>query len=254
MRISVPTNPLYDPLLTHAEKVCAEMKWTLERHPESVCVDRMLNNFSDIALLSPLGYGKGVGRVDYRIIQNPCIALVDYTEVAGVVFNELASEINTVGSSNPTAFLPVIGSLLMREKFEADDSGIVFAADVSSVDCLINEADLSEQRSPTRFAMDVGEEWFDLIELPLPVGLWVCRADIDTEHIRPSLTAMASEQLADRNITERVSLSPDVAPREGRISYTWTDEVEQGLDAVLRMLFYYQLLPEIPAVKLLDRD
>jgi hypothetical protein len=39
-------------------------------------------------------------------------------------------------------------------------------------------------------------------------------------------------------------------PREGKILYRWNDDVQEGMEAALHMLFYHQLLSEIPAIKL----
>jgi len=244
MRVVVPHGSIYEPLVSRAEKVCAEKKWTLERLPEAECTKRMLANSADIALLSPLGYGLGVGRVDYRIISDPCISLIDYTEVAGITFNEHASEINTVGSRTPAAFMSIIGSLLMREKFEANDTPIVFAENIDSVDCLITETD---SVTAQHMAMDVGEEWFDLIELPLPLGMWVCRADLEEE-------SGEWRRENGEGKMEDVLMQSGSGERQGRISYSWSEDVEAGLEAALRMMFFYQLLSELPAVKLLGRD
>lgn len=254
MRIAIPKSPLYKPLLQKVDIICEQMGWSVHRASGDECASRLLNNQADLALLSPLGYGKGVGRVDYRIIPEPCISLVDYTAVAGIQFSENANEINSYGSRTPYEFLPIIGSLLLREKYEAADNPVVPATDFSKVDCLIDEYFELEHSSPSQVALDIGEEWFDLIELPLPVGLWVCRMDSDLACAASGVKSIASGTLTDVAVHELMVGDADHMPREGHITYRWSDDVEQGFDSVLRLFYYYQILPELPAIKLLGRD
>ncbi len=254
MRIAVPQNPLYKPLLQKVDDVCEQMGWSVHRASAEECASLLLNNHADLALLSPLGYGRGVGKVDFRIIPEPCMSLIDYTAVAGILFSENAQEIDTVGSRTPNEFLPIIGSLLMREKYEVADNPLVFATDFSTVDCLIEEYPLLGNSFPSQIALDVGEEWFDMIELPLPIGLWVCRNDAEMGNIAASVKSMASDTLTNVTVQETMNRETDYLAREGQINFQWSDEVEQGLDSVLRLFFYYQILPELPAIKLLGRD
>ncbi|MBI2794621.1 MAG: hypothetical protein HYX66_08255 [Ignavibacteria bacterium] len=254
MRIAIPQNLLYKPLLQNVDVVCEQMGWRVHRASGEDCASLLLNNHVDLALISPLGYGRGVGKVDYRIISEPCISLIDYTAVAGIMFSENAQEIDTIGSRTPKEFLPVIGSLLMREKYEVADNPVVLAADFSTVDCLIEEYPLVGNSFPSQIALDIGEEWFDMIELPLPVGLWVYRTDAEIGNIAANVRAMASDTLTNVMVHESLNGETEYLAREGQINYQWSDEVEQGLDSVLRLFYYYQVLPELPAIKLLGRD
>lgn len=230
------------------------MGWSVHRASGDECASRLLNNQADLALLSPLGYGQGVGRVDYRIIPEPCISLVDYTAVAGIQFSENANEISSFGSRTPNEFLPIIGSLLLREKYEAADNPVVPATDFSKVDCLIDEYSELENSSPSQVALDIGEEWFDIVELPLTVGVWVCRMDSELTDVAASARAMSSGALNDVEVHELTAGEADRMPRFGHITYRWSDDVEQGFDSVLRLFYYYHILPELPAIKLLGRD
>ena len=55
-------------------------------------------------------------------------------------------------------------------------------------------------------------------------------------------------------VSEMLPPSGDHFPREGRITYRWDDDSEEALAAALDLLFFHQVLREIPAVKLLGRD
>jgi hypothetical protein len=84
MKIAIPRLELAQPLLTHAADVAARHGFTLVEASLEECGTMLLNNHVDVALMSPHGYGLGVGRVDYRLIPGPCLALEDYTHASGV--------------------------------------------------------------------------------------------------------------------------------------------------------------------------
>jgi hypothetical protein len=98
--------------------------------------------------------------------------------------------------------------------------------------------------------MDLGEEWFDIVESPLPLAVWVHRVDSEyIEHVA-IVREFADENLLHREVSEIVPITADHMPREGKILYRWNDDVQEGMEAALHMLFYHQLLSEIPAIKL----
>ncbi|MFM8771911.1 MAG: hypothetical protein ACKOE4_07840, partial [Candidatus Kapaibacterium sp.] len=88
MRIAVPNLELASPLLANLASVCAEVGIEVRTATLEECGELLFANMVDAALVSPLGYGMGVGRVDYRIVGGPCVALQDYTNVYGASFSE----------------------------------------------------------------------------------------------------------------------------------------------------------------------
>lgn len=252
MKIAIPDSPLVDPLIANAEGVCKRLGWTIVRATDDTCASLLLSNEVSLALLSPLGYGQGVGKVDYRIVTGPAITLHDYTDVGGIRFAPDVEEIASVGSHRPKSFLPVIGNILMREKFEIPVVDLKPVSTVVDTDCVIDENAFAEASSPA--ALDISEEWHDLSEGPLPVALWVCRNDADIDQIPSAISQMADPSVTEQFVNEPPSPTSDHTPREGRISYRWNDDVEDAVDAVLHVLFFHQLVPELPAVKILGRE
>lgn len=242
MKIAIPRLELAQPLLTHAADVAARHGITLIEASLEECGTMLLNNNVDVALMSPHGYGLGVGRVDYRLIPGPCLALEDYTHAYGLWFPESGSALETYHATNPEAYLSVISRLVMAEKF---DVHLAYTADATRADVTIG----STTENPTP-AMDLGEEWFDIVESPLPLAVWVHR--VDSEHLErvELVREFADQHLHHREVSEFVPITADHMPREGKILYRWNDEVQEGMEAALHMLFYHQLLPEIPAIKL----
>ena len=155
----------------------------------------LVNHMVDMALVSPLGYGSGVGKVDLRLIPGPCMVLKDYTNIAGIRFRDNLEEINTVGSHQPATFLPVIGSLLMREKFEAPPSPVQKITKGAPADCMI---DLNTPEDGPA-AMDVSEEWFDLAEMPLPIAVWACRVEAELDKVEDAVKTHGGEPPAGRS-------------------------------------------------------
>lgn len=251
MTVAIPESPLATPLTEHAEDVCARLGWKLLRVPEAKTGDLLLKNFADLALVSPLGYGLGVGRVDYRLLPGPCIMLNNYTNIAGINFRENLEAVETCESSTPDDFLAVMGTMVLAEKFDLDVSVLKKSAEnagaATGADCSIDYV-----RGAQVSALDVTEEWWDLTERPLPVAVWACRIEADLDHVQEAVEAMQSRDLVPHMIEEAVE--PGTLPRQGSIMYRWDDETEKALMAALEMLFYHQYIPELPAIKLLGRD
>ncbi|MBS1561898.1 MAG: hypothetical protein JSS89_09855 [Bacteroidetes bacterium] len=255
MKLAVPTNPLYTPLVANAQRVCDDRGWTLIRASEDECASLMLRNMVDAALLTPYGYGVAVSKVDYRIVPAPMMMAHDYTNIAGVWFREHCHDVRTIASSAPRDFMMMIGSIVLSEKFEivADlqHTSLPFAEAITSIDALVEWA--RDTVAPT---LDITEEWSDLVETPLPLAFWVTRMDNeDIDAVQDAFVSMADASASqEREITEVVPTEGDHFPREGRISFRWSDDVEEALFATLQILFFHQHFPELPAVKILGRD
>lgn len=246
MKIAIPRLELAQPLLEHATEIAARNGFTLIEASLEECGTMLLNNNVDVALMSPHGYGLGVGKVDYRLIPGPCVALVEFTNAFGLWFPESGSALSTFYATEPDAYLSVISRLVMAEKF---DVHLTYTSSADSADVRIGPT--SENPAP---AMDLGEEWFDIVESPLPVAVWVHRVDMDNAEAVEIVREFANTQKLHREVSEIVPITADHMPREGKILYRWSDDIHEGMEAALHMLFYHQLLPEIPAIKLTGSD
>lgn len=250
MRIAISDAPYLNPLIANIDAVASERGWTVQRVPEEKATQLLKNNLVEIALFSPLGYASAVGAVDYRIIAGPCCALVGYTNVAGIDFNGQLAEITKVGSTRPTSFHAIIGSLILREKFDAAPTPVIPVTEAVSPDAVIKAVD--ETKSP--LTLDLSEEWGDIAESPLPVAIWSCRAEADVEGLQDVITSFADATIEEAPVREAESDESDAQPREGRMLFRWNDEIETGLVAVMNLLFFHQIIPEIPEVKIFGRE
>lgn len=246
MRIAVPNLELASPLLTNLASVCAEAGIEVRTATLEQCGELLFANMVDAALVSPLGYGMGVGRVDYRIVSGPCVALQDYTNVYGASFSEGRLDLATYTSSEPLAYMSLMMRLAMSEKFDVELS---LTDDATRADCVIGPTAPGHVH-----ALDLGEEWFDMAESPLPLALWVVRVDAESENFEDIVNRACQTGLTERPVSEVVPLHADHSPREGAILYRWSESIEEGLLATLNTLYFHQHLAEIPAIKLLGRD
>lgn len=255
MRLAVPTNPLYEPLVANAQRVCDERGWKLIRASEDECASLMLRNMVDAALLTPYGYGVAVSKVDYRIVPAPMMMAYDYTNIAGVWFREHCHEVKTIASNAPRDYMMMIGTIVLSEKFEiiadVQQTSLPLAEAITSIDAMV-----AWTQGTVPATLDISEEWSDLVETPLPLAFWVTRMDNeDLDVVSEAFASMADASASqDRIVTEVVPAEGDHFPREGRISFRWSEELEEALFAALQILFFHQHFPELPAVKILGRD
>ncbi len=246
MIIAIPTLSLAEPILANVHEICAQRGWEIKSASLDQCGKMLLNNSVEMALTSPLGYGIGVGKVDYRVIPGPCVALQDYTNAYGIWFPDGGRGLATYTSAEPGSFATLAGRMVMAEKF---DVVLADAPEGSEGDCVIGP--VTGDSIP---AIDLGEEWFDLIESPLPLAIWVARVDADILEVESTVALFADQRQLERHVSEMIPPTSDRMPREGKILYRWTSDVEEGLDAALHTMFYHQMLPEIPAIKLYGKD
>lgn len=246
MTIAIPSLALADPILSNVREVCTRLGWEIKTASLDECGKLLLNNHVEMALTSPLGYGRGVGRVDYRLVPGPCVALEDYTNAYGIWFPKSGGSLVSFSANEPDSFPALAARMVMAEKFDVVLTQTLTGAEG---DCVFGPT--SENPNP---AMDLGEEWFDLIESPLPLAVWVCRVDADIEDVERIVLEFADTLLVQQPVSEVIPPTSDHMPREGKVIYRWTQDIQEGLDAALHTMFYHQLLPEIPAIKLYGKD
>jgi hypothetical protein len=245
MTIAIPTTSLAAPLLEHIQEVADAGGHRVIRTTEMECTRLLFANSADLALVTPMGYGAGVVRADYRIIPHGALMLHDYTNAAAISFGKHGHGLTTCTSSAPDDFLPTMGMVLLSEKFDLE---LAVRKGIDG-DCHVDYP--HESRTSV---MDVSEEYSDLLEAPLPVYIWACRSEADEVAVRDLVHALGSGGVTELHVVEHVPPDGDHFPREGRITYGWTEDTEEALATIMELLFYHQLLSEIPAVKLLGRD
>ncbi len=255
IKLAFPKNPFYSKLICDCEDFCRANNIRLYRVSEEDCTNFLLRNLVDCSFLSPLGYGKGVKVTDFRIIPGPMVFVENFSGIASIFFKEGLDTVNSLYSSTSEDFLMLLGRLILSEKF-----GILLDFQKSSdgVETTINRSDAVIEwgnSSNSTISIDVTEEWFDLTDKGLPLGFWVCRADTYPPNIADVINSIRNKNLSEyEDIIEQTDSTRIDYQRKGKIYWQWKPEFEEALESTLLFLYYHQLLPEIPAVKILGRD
>lgn len=253
-RIVIPDTDRVAPLVGRIDAVAAEHGFTVLRVPEQQCADLLWRNSAELALLTPLGYAQGVGRADYRIIRGPVCVHEGLTYAASIYIRNNAELLERGVSAHAGNFAMRVGAMVLSEKFGVPLS--LSSATSASVSELLQEYEVvidwgfdAEQQ----VVLDVSDEWHDATGLPLPMALWVCRPDDMPENLEEIVAAFAAPNLQVQHIVEQTHNNAN-AEREGSITWEWTENIEPALQRLFEMMFFLQLIPEIPAIKLWGRD
>jgi hypothetical protein len=90
MSIAVPTPTTWveQEMIANIEDVAGRYQWNILRGDEHERSTWLRTHRVELALLSPLGYAQGVGKVDYRIIPAVVASATNFTGLAGVSFSQ----------------------------------------------------------------------------------------------------------------------------------------------------------------------
>lgn len=255
LKIAAPINPLFNPLLENEIKAHELFDFELFRLEETKCIDLFMANRLDCALLSPLGYGMGVVKGDFRIIPNPCLSTLGYTSIASLYFRKGLKNVTSCASPTPDDFMMIIGRLLFGELFGWDFEIEKIKGNSDELLEKCESAMVWESNLRNSPALDISEEWNMAYLLPLPLGLWVCRSELEYNDIEALLKSLSSANLPERvTIIDRDKDTAGAEPRNGSLLFNYTDDVANGLVESIQLLYLRGLLPEIPAVKLYGDD
>ncbi|ROL56605.1 hypothetical protein D9V84_07815 [Bacteroidetes/Chlorobi group bacterium Naka2016] len=255
IRLAIPKNEIYKPLFEECENYCSTRNIKYYRLSESQCTDYLLRNLVDAAFISPLGYGKGVKIADFRIIPGPILFTEDYTELATIYFKQNLENVSSIQSNTPDDFIMIIAQLLLKEKFGIDLKLEQNSGPRAEILSKHDSAILWGKEKTDDVTLDVSEEWFDLVEEPLPLGFWVCRAENYPPNIKQIVSGIASHSLPEKEeIEEQIVGESKHLPRKGLLYWKWSSNLETSIETVLLFLYVHQVLSEIPAVKILERD
>ena len=198
-------------------------------------VKLLKNNRVDIALINLLEYGLLQRTGDFRILPHSSLLLFDYTKLLGIRFKDNLNEIKTVGSDFNDPYLFAIGKIVFSERYSINFDDLEINNEDPDILLTLNSNDATN---------DLSEDWFDTLKLPLPIYVWVCRAESEKFTIEE-----AKEMINSISNFEEIQRVSEDGIRSGKIIKDWADDVEKAFDDTLEHLFYHGLLPEIYATK-----
>lgn len=256
IKIAVPNNDFYKPILANASQVCKDANVELIVTSEEQCQELMLNNLVNVALLSPYGYGLGVRKADYRIIPSVYLASENYTGLAAIHFKKGLDTLSKGASNFPNQYLSRIAKIMLAERY---DLVLDFKEQKGSIEELLSSNDCCVAYGKTSSldgALDVSEEWFMSYEAQMPLAIWVCRNEEDPENIENFVKLFIDDETVSSNFEEIIHDESDenIEVRAGKLIFKFNEESEDALENTMQLLYYHNLFSEIPAIKILGRD
>jgi hypothetical protein len=264
--VAIPQTPLLKPLVERAEAVCAERGLRLRVGTEQQCAQWLATHAAELALLTPLGYAREAFKTDYRVIPATGLMLEGFTTAASLYLKPACEELRTCGSPHADDFLMLAGAAVFSEKFDVEFERIVQTpqtgapqvgapqvgdCDVMDVMDVMLDYGADMQQS---IVLDLSDEWTDHTQMPLPVALWVCRPDGMPDDLAELVAAMTRPSLPrEEHIVEQEQHGTS-AEREGTVFWHWTDDSEAALQATIELLYYWQFVGEIAAIKLWEPE
>jgi hypothetical protein len=255
IKIGVPNLEIYNSLISEQNSVSQKYGVQIFRDQESRLLDLFLQNRLDAILASPLSYGKGVGVSDFRIIPTRCIALENYTGAASLFFNSNAKTLSKLAVNDENDFLTIASRIILAERYDSFPEIIKAKGDINEMLANADLAALWTRNSGLDSALDLSEQWFDTYEFPLPVGIWICKAEEYPEAIEKITEELAGEDLPNElPVQDHIHLAEETCDREGNVHFRWTDDIENSFAETLQLLYVLQLFSEMPAVKVLGKE
>lgn len=254
LRIGIPNNPIYSVITANIEKAAKQFDLLVTIDTEQIIREKFQNNLFDVALLTPIGYGMGIAKADYRIIKGPAVSAAGYTGLMSLVFNEGLRDINNVIYPNDKEYPILMTQMLINERYDIYPKAEFKTGNPEE---LIKETDVIFCYGKPEFtnsAIDVTEDWFDTFNFHAPLAFWCCRNEEVPENIENIINVIAGNTLQAQLEKHAGDENDYDMSRVGNINCLWDDEMRDALEQTMQLLFYYRLTDEIGAVKILGSN
>jgi hypothetical protein len=246
INIAVPENDYFKRLYDNKDFIKENDINILQLNDEQ-SLELLIDSRIDAALLTPLAYGKAVGKCDLRIMPNFLCMAENFTDTVSIYFKDNLKEIKTISFSSKEKYLNTAAQILMNEKYDIFPEIIEGSYNTENFNSDIH---VSWDNNPEKKnKINLSEEWFDNFYFPIPLLIWVCKAEDSPENIMDIVRQLFK---SDDKIDEFFIQSPfhdDFYTQEGKIYWEWDNEFKTVLENTIQILFYHQLFPELPEVK-----
>jgi len=255
VRLAIPNEKIFSDLFKRNDEFEKKYDVRIFEMDEAQCFELYLSNKVDAVLTSPLTYGLHIGKLDSSIIPVSALSLLGYSEIASLIFKKELKTFNSIAVIDPGSYLFDIAKIILAERYDMFPK-VVRAGKTESE--LLNLADAGFILGTTQEgfnSLDIGEEWFDTFEMPLPIAFWICRSEEHPENIEEIIKEwydiIGTKEI---KVLEKLPKDSDLLNRQGSIVFDFNQEFEEALAQTFHFLFYHQLIPEIPEIKILGRE
>ena len=250
IRIAVPNDDVYTPLIENAEKYATELGVQIFKVPEKQCFELLKEQKVDVAFVSPLSYCSGVSIGDFRIIPATMLAIEGYSGAMNLLFKENLVKFKKVCYPNNHDFAILMTQILLEERYGIECDNVVHPENQLPKDC--DAIFTYEPVEPEQITLDVTEDWFDTFAIPMPLGLWVCRNEEAPDNIVEILIKLKADDLLPEELIS--GEGENVYDRHGRVIWRWDDSMREALEQIFELLYMRNLVSEISAVKLFGEE
>lgn len=235
---------------------------------ETVATDRpeagLLDDGADIIMAPALEYGRSLGLVDYALVPGFGIVTGGFAGLLKLVFNRRLVNFSSLAVKDRQGAETSIARMVLVEKHDIDPRIVTVAPDATLEEMLartdaallVGDDAIFNAGSSTSL-LDLSDEWEDTVEEPLPYMLaWGRIGAVPASAIAELLAARdeAVLMLADRAALHPMSNEANIFYQHylrGEITYTLGEAGLAAVDAFFRYAFYYSVVADMPALKLL---
>ena len=249
LTIAIPQNPAYSSLTANAQSVCQERGYLCRVLSEYECAQSLYKGTADIALIDPLSFARHPSEL--RIIPSTALSIQGFSNLGSIHFVPGKEDIQLLGLQEDAYFLR-IGALCLAEKFDLFPEIHIDHAVGEQSQNRITEYDawIAWNSTKGQGALDIGEEWSDFQELPLPMVFWACKDEDSSELIELTTLCAADDVPQTDEIISSIERS-DADPRIGTAYFRYTGIFQASLDAVQHFMFYHRIIESVRAITLL---
>ncbi len=254
IKIAVPDNQIYSPLLENAEEAAKKFNVQLIKTSEKQCRDMLLNNSVDAVLGSPLAYGLGTKEADFRIINGPAFAIDGYSPFLNVFIKPNLKTIESFAIPNKDDFPAIVAEMILSERYgiELEMTSVknIDSETLDNFDAVFHYT--NTELTPN--SMNLTEDWTDTFDTCLPLAFWICRAEEHPENIENIVKEFAAQDLIKEEDIFDENDEEMQYGREGKIFWAWNQKIEDDLSDILELLFMRGFISEVGKIKILGEE
>ncbi|HOQ48636.1 MAG TPA: hypothetical protein PLV01_02265, partial [Candidatus Kapabacteria bacterium] len=87
-----------------------------------------------------------------------------------------------------------------------------------------------------------------------PIAFWVTSGEIENADMIELTNSIKDKLLTNYETINENAERTKYQQRSGEIIWKWSEEIENALDKTMDLLFYHQIINDIPDTKILGRD
>ncbi len=258
------TDLVVQPLIYGLQKGLVKHDFKLELADGKTCTQRLVQGDAQIGLIPSIEYAKGKGA--WKIIPDICIAHPHEIGSMALFFNKDLHTLRHVAVDEryPTAI--ALLQIVLREKYEIEPKLIPMPSDLNKMllnaDAALLSGDLAlKAQAEFPAHLDLGDEWYDLTEMPFVSAIWAGHELSLTENEATILKQSA--EIGRQNIEK---ISKEFASRqkqdfgfyknylEKQTRYTLGVAEKESLTEFFSYAFYLGIIEHIPELHFLGEE